>query len=78
MLVKISHTFDVEDAHHPMQGLDDAAQRLAELGVDAKQVHRFASNLPLMIAEVAREEGATLVLMATYVREGGDASSWGA
>ena len=72
MLVKISHAFDVEDAHHPMDGLDEAARRLAELGVDAKQVHRFASNLPLAIAEVAREESAALILMATYVKEGTD------
>ena len=38
ILVKITHSFDVEDAHHPMSGLEEAGMRLAEMGVDAKMV----------------------------------------
>jgi nucleotide-binding universal stress UspA family protein len=70
ILVKVTHPFDVEDAHHPLSGLDDAGERLTGLGVDAKLVHRFASNVPLALAEIAVDEGAAIILMASYVKAG--------
>ncbi len=70
ILVKITHSHDVEDAHHPMSGLEEAGTRLASLGVEAKMAHRFASNVPVAITEVAREWGAAIILMASYVKPG--------
>jgi len=70
VLLKVAHSFDVEDAHHPTAGLDEAAEQLASLGVEAKVIHRFSSNLPIAIAEVADELGAALIVMATHVAPG--------
>ena len=69
-LVKVTHPFDVEDAQHPMSGLESAARRLAHLGIETKSIHRFASDIPLTIADVARSEGAALVAMASGVPAG--------
>jgi nucleotide-binding universal stress UspA family protein len=70
ILVKVTHSFDVEDAHHPMSGLEEAGARLAELGVETKLAHRFSSSVPVAIAEAAREWGAAIILMASYVKPG--------
>ncbi len=70
VLIKITHSLDAEEAEHPMSGLDDAGQQLADRGVDAKMVHRFASNVPYALTEAAREWGAALIVMATYVKPG--------
>ena len=70
ILIKISHSLDVEEAQHPMSGLEEAGHQLAEMGVDAKVVHQFASNVPLALTEAAREWGAALILMASYVKSG--------
>ena len=70
ILLKVTHSFDVEGAHHPMTGLDEAADRLAGMGIEAKRVHRFASNLPVAIAEVVDEHAVALMAMTTYVHPG--------
>ena len=69
-IIKVVHPFDVEDAHDPMAGLDEAGHRLAELGVEAKLEHRFASNVPVTLVEAARESAAAVVVMASYVHPG--------
>jgi nucleotide-binding universal stress UspA family protein len=70
VLVKIAHSFDVEDAHHPMSGLEEAGRHLAGLGVEAKLAHQFASNVPVALTEAAREWGAALIMMGSYVKPG--------
>jgi nucleotide-binding universal stress UspA family protein len=70
IVVKVAHSFDVEDAHDPMAGLEEAGRILADLGVEAKLVHRFASNVPIALTEAAREWGAALIVMASYVKPG--------
>jgi nucleotide-binding universal stress UspA family protein len=72
ILVKVTLSFDVEDAHHPTSGLDEAAARLVGLGIHPKPIHRFASDVPIAIAEVASEEGAALIAMATLVKPGAE------
>ena len=70
ILIQITHSLDSDEAHHPMSGLEQAGERLADVGVDAKLVQRFACNVPLALAEAAREWGAALIVMATYVKPG--------
>jgi nucleotide-binding universal stress UspA family protein len=70
ILVKVTHPYDVEEAHHPVLGLEEAARRLAELGVDAKTSHTFSSNVPVALTEQAGDWAAALIVMASYVKPG--------
>ena len=53
-----------------MSGLEEAGRQLVDLGVDAKLVQRFAWNVPLALAEAAREWGAASIVMASHVAAG--------
>jgi nucleotide-binding universal stress UspA family protein len=69
-LVQVAHPFDVEEANHAGDALEHARRQLLAMGVDAKTEHRFASNVPLTLDEVARGWGAALIVMASSVRPG--------
>ena len=69
-ILVITHSFDVEDADHRSSGLEEAGHQLAEMGIDAKLIHRFASNVPLALGEAGREWGAALIVMVSFVKPG--------
>jgi nucleotide-binding universal stress UspA family protein len=70
VLVQVAHPFDVAEGSHAGQALEHTREQLHAMGIDAKAEHRFASNVPLTIDEVARAWGAALIVMALHVPAG--------
>ena len=69
-LVQVAHPFDTEVAHEADHALDRARSRLADLGVPAKIDFQFASNAAGAIDAQARNLGAALIVMSSYVHPG--------
>jgi len=69
-LVQVAHPFDTEVAHDADHALDRARARLADLGFTAKIDFQFASNAAGAIDAQAKNLGAALIVMSSYVHPG--------
>ena len=69
-LVQVAHPFDTEVAHDADHALDRARSRMAELGITAKIDFQFASNAAGAIDSQAKNLGAALIVMSSYVHPG--------
>lgn len=69
-LLQVAHPFDTEVAHEGDHALERARARLADMGVTAKIDFQFASNAAGSIDAQAKNLGAALIVMSSYVHPG--------
>jgi len=69
-LLQVAHPFDTEAATNMEHSLDRARRRFEELGVSPKLDFQFSSNAAVAIDGQARNLGASLIVMSSFVHPG--------
>jgi nucleotide-binding universal stress UspA family protein len=69
-LLQVAHPFDTEAATNMEHSLDRARARFEELGVSPKLDFQFSSNAAVAIDGQAKNLGASLIVMSSFVHPG--------